>query len=112
MSDQTPKTAESDISEEEAARHASKMAKKKAARDRMMKTKDGEKVYNVTDKTKFSTTDFKGENAKESDLKALEKAASRKGKDGKVAGAKVEFEADGEALTEVKWKAGGKKKKE
>lgn len=32
-----------DISEEDAARHASKMAKKKAARDRMMKTKDGEK---------------------------------------------------------------------
>jgi cob(I)alamin adenosyltransferase len=31
------------ISEEEAARHASKMAKKKAARDRMMANKDGEK---------------------------------------------------------------------
>jgi cob(I)alamin adenosyltransferase len=35
--------SETGISEEEAARHASKMAKKKAARDRMMKTKDGEK---------------------------------------------------------------------
>ncbi|WP_295448626.1 cob(I)yrinic acid a,c-diamide adenosyltransferase [uncultured Pseudophaeobacter sp.] len=36
-------TSEIGISEEEAARHASKMAKKKAARDRMMKNKDGEK---------------------------------------------------------------------
>ena len=35
--------SENGISEEEAARHASKMAKKKAARDRMMATKDGEK---------------------------------------------------------------------
>lgn len=43
MSDQTPQKSETGISEEEAARHASKMAKKKAARDRMMKTKDGEK---------------------------------------------------------------------
>ncbi|MGR3760234.1 cob(I)yrinic acid a,c-diamide adenosyltransferase [Roseobacteraceae bacterium NS-SX3] len=34
---------ETGISEEEAARHASKMAKKKAARDRMMATKEGEK---------------------------------------------------------------------
>ncbi|GLO71272.1 cob(I)yrinic acid a,c-diamide adenosyltransferase [Phaeobacter sp. HS012] len=36
-------TPETDISEAEAARHAAKMAKKKAARDRMMKNKDGEK---------------------------------------------------------------------
>nr|WP_175582296.1 cob(I)yrinic acid a,c-diamide adenosyltransferase [Phaeobacter sp. HF9A] len=43
VSDQISKNPESDISEEEAARHASKMAKKKAARDRMMQTKDGEK---------------------------------------------------------------------
>ncbi len=43
MSDQTSASSETDISDEEAARHASKMAKKKAARDRMMKTKDGEK---------------------------------------------------------------------
>ena len=35
--------SENGISEEEAARHASKMAKKKAARDRMMANKDGEK---------------------------------------------------------------------
>ena len=35
--------SESGISEEEAARHAAKMAKKKAARDRMMEKKDGEK---------------------------------------------------------------------
>lgn len=34
---------ESGISEEEAAQHAAKMAKKKAARDRMMEKKDGEK---------------------------------------------------------------------
>ena len=43
VSDETTAKTENDISEEEAARHASKMAKKKAARDRMMKTKDGEK---------------------------------------------------------------------
>ncbi|AUQ67279.1 cob(I)yrinic acid a,c-diamide adenosyltransferase [Phaeobacter inhibens] len=36
-------TPETDISEAEAARHAAKMAKKKAARDRMMQNKDGEK---------------------------------------------------------------------
>ncbi len=35
--------SDTDISEEEAARHAAKMAKKKAARDRMMQNKDGEK---------------------------------------------------------------------
>ncbi|ATG42705.1 cob(I)yrinic acid a,c-diamide adenosyltransferase CobO [Phaeobacter piscinae] len=35
--------SETDISEAEAARHAAKMAKKKAARDRMMQNKDGEK---------------------------------------------------------------------
>ncbi|MFS4582502.1 cob(I)yrinic acid a,c-diamide adenosyltransferase [Phaeobacter sp. C3_T13_0] len=34
---------DTDISEAEAARHAAKMAKKKAARDRMMQNKDGEK---------------------------------------------------------------------
>ncbi|WP_293576925.1 cob(I)yrinic acid a,c-diamide adenosyltransferase [Phaeobacter sp.] len=35
--------SDNDVSEEEAARHAAKMAKKKAARDRMMQNKDGEK---------------------------------------------------------------------
>ena len=35
--------SDTDISEEEAARHAAKMATKKAARDRMMQNKDGEK---------------------------------------------------------------------
>ncbi|CUH75328.1 Cob(I)yrinic acid a,c-diamide adenosyltransferase [Tritonibacter multivorans] len=43
MSDNSKPEISPDVSEEEALRHASKMAKKKAARDKMMKNKDGEK---------------------------------------------------------------------
>jgi hypothetical protein len=72
-----------------------------------VKEGDAEKVYKVTDKTKFTVTDAKGENAKEADYAAFEKRASG-GKGGKVGGM-VEIKADGDKLTEVTWK-GAKKK--
>ncbi len=77
-----------------------------------IKEGDKETEYSVTEKTKFTTTDFKGENSKEASLADLAKASKRKSKKGGVVGAKVEFEADGTSLKSVTWKAGrGKKKK-
>ena len=64
-----------------------------------------DKVYTVNDKT---TIKVKGKTeAKDSDLKALAKAAERKDKDGKV-GAKVTFEAKEKVLTSVEFRGGGK----
>jgi hypothetical protein len=77
-----------------------------------IKQGDKETEYTVNDSTAYKTTDFKGENAKESTLAALEKASMRKNKKGDVTGVKVEFEADGTTLKSVTWKAGGKKKKQ
>lgn len=68
-----------------------------------VKEGDAEKVYKVTDKTKFTTTDQKGENAKEVKIEDFAKRA--KGKDGK-GGGKFEITTDKDEITEVKWKAG------
>lgn len=70
------------------------------------KVKEGgeEKVYKITDKTKFTTVDKDG-NAKEAKLENFEKRAA--GKDGK-GGAKFDITVDKDTVTEVKWK-GGKK---
>lgn len=80
----------------------------KEAKTVTVKEGDAEKTYKVTDKTKFTVTDGKGENAKEVDYAAFEKRASG-GKGGKVGG-KLDIKADGDKLTDVTWKAGGKKK--
>ena len=65
-----------------------------------------DKVYTVDDKT---TIKVKGKTeAKDSDLKALAKAAERKDKDGKV-GTKVTFEAKDKKLTSIEFRGGGKK---
>ncbi|MBN9118589.1 MAG: hypothetical protein J0I06_05450 [Planctomycetes bacterium] len=62
-----------------------------------------DKVYTVDDATKITA---KGKDeSKDSDLKALAKAAERKGKDGKV-GTKVTFEAKEKKLTSVEFRAG------
>lgn len=66
-----------------------------------------DKVYTVDGDTKITT---KGKTeSKDSDLKALAKAAERKGKDGKV-GTKVTFEAKEKKLTSVEFRGGGKGK--
>lgn len=66
-----------------------------------------DKVYTVDDKTKITA---KGKDeSKDSDLKALAKAAERKGKDGKV-GTKVTFEAKDKGLTSIEFRGGGKGK--
>ena len=65
-----------------------------------------DKVYTVDDATKITA---KGKDAsKDSDLKALAKAAERKDKDGKV-GTKVTFEAKEKKLTSIEFRGGGKK---
>lgn len=71
-----------------------------------LKVKEGDdvKVYKIGDKTKLTVTDAKGENAKEVDYAAFEKRFS-KGK------GKVEIKTDKDTITELTWKAGGKKKK-
>ena len=62
-----------------------------------------DKVYTIDDKT---TIKSKGKTeAKDSDIKALAKAAERKDKDGKV-GAKVTFEAKEKVLTSVEFRGG------
>ncbi len=72
-----------------------------------IKVGDAEKEYDATD-AKLSRTDKDGK-ATDSDLATLAKSAARKDKDGKVVGAKVEFEAEGTKLKTVTWKGGGKK---
>ncbi|AWM38663.1 hypothetical protein GobsT_31510 [Gemmata obscuriglobus] len=72
-----------------------------------MKVTIDDKEYTVDKDTKI-TTKSKTE-SKESDLKALAKAAERKGKDGKV-GTKVTFEAKESKLTSVEFRGGGGKK--
>lgn len=70
------------------------------------KVKEGgeEKVYKITDKTKFTTTDKEGKNEKEAKVEDFAKRA--KVKEGKK-GAKFEIKADKDVVTEVIWK--GKK---
>lgn len=66
-----------------------------------------DKVYTVDDATKITA---KGKTeSKDSDLKALAKAAERKTKDGKV-GTKVTFEAKEKKLTSIEFRGGGKGK--
>ena len=72
----------------------------------VVKDGDAEKTYKVTDKTKFTKTDGKGENGKEAKIEDFEKA-SEKGK-GK---AKLTVTTDKDTVTEITWKAGGKKDK-
>jgi hypothetical protein len=59
---------------------------------------------------KFKTTDFKGENPKDSDYEAFEKYVSSKGK-GK-GGRRVDITVKDGTITEATWRAGGKKKKD
>jgi len=70
-----------------------------------LKVKEGDatKTYKITDKTKFTVTDQKGENAKDSDYAAFEKRAT--GKVGKN-GQRYEIEAEKDTITKVTWKAG------
>jgi hypothetical protein len=68
-----------------------------------VKEGDAEKVYKVGEKAKFTTTDFKGENAKESDYAAFEKRVTGKG--GKK-GIRIDITTDKDTITEAKWKAG------
>jgi hypothetical protein len=70
-----------------------------------VKEGDAEKTYKITDKTKFTTTDNKGENAKEAKVEDFAKRAA--GKDGK-GGAKFEIKTDKDEITEVSWKTKGK----
>ncbi len=77
----------------------------KEKKELRVKEGDAEKVYKVTDKTKFTRTDQKGENAKELKLEDFEKAAL--GKDGK-GGRKIDIKVEKDEITEVTWK-GGKK---
>jgi hypothetical protein len=65
-----------------------------------------DKVYKIDDATKITA---KGKDeSKDADIKALAKAAERKGKDGKV-GTKVTFEAKDTKLTTIEFRGGGKK---
>jgi len=67
-----------------------------------LKWKDGdaEKTGKIDDKTKFSTTDKNGENAKDSDLAAFEtRSAKSKNKN-------YEITVKDGVVTEVKWKRG------
>ena len=75
-----------------------------------VKEGEAEKTYKITDKTKFTTTDFKGENSKESDYAAFEKRAGGKGGKGGKGGLKLDIKTDKDTITEVTWKAGGRKK--
>lgn len=68
-----------------------------------VKEGDKENTYKVGDKTKFTTTDAKGENSKESTYEAFEKRVS-----GKKGGAKLDIKFDKDTLTDVSWKTKGK----
>ncbi len=62
-----------------------------------------DKVYTIDDATKITS---KGKTeSKDSDIKALAKAAERKDKDGKV-GTKVTFEAKDKKLTSIEFRGG------
>ncbi len=71
---------------------------------KVLKYKDGdaEKTATITKDAKFTTTDRKGANAKDSDLETFEKAVSRKGKNA----VKVDITVKDDTITEVTWKAG------
>ena len=79
----------------------------KEKKELKVKEGDAEKTYTVSDKAKFTTTDIKGENAKEADYAAFEKRVTGKG--GKK-GIRLDITTDGGKITEAKWKAFTKKK--
>jgi hypothetical protein len=61
-----------------------------------------EKTATVDKDTKFTTTDRKGQNAKDADYDAFEKIVSRKGKKA----VKIDITAKDGKITEAQWKAG------
>jgi hypothetical protein len=71
-----------------------------------LKVKDGDdtKTYKVSKDAKFTVTDFKGENAKDSDYDTFEKAVTRNSK----RGVKVDITVKDDTITEAKWKGKGK----
>ncbi len=71
-----------------------------------VKEGDAEKTYKISDKAKFTTTDIKGENSKESTYEAFEKRATGKGGKG---GVKLDIKTEKDTITEVTWKSFGKK---
>ena len=68
--------------------------------------KDKEHTYKITDKTKFSVTGKDG-NAKDATYEQAEKRLSNEKSAGKL---KLDITTDGDKLTEVKYKGGGKGK--
>ncbi len=68
--------------------------------------KDGDKEVTIklTDKTKFTTTDGKGENSKEAKREDFDKRTAKIGKNG----FKVEGKVEKEVFTEITWKTKGK----
>ncbi|HEY1186763.1 MAG TPA: hypothetical protein VGE74_03855 [Gemmata sp.] len=71
-----------------------------------VKEGDAEKTYKISDKAKFTTTDAKGENAKESTYAAFEKRVT--GKAGKK-GIVLDVKTEKDTITEATWKTFGKK---
>lgn len=70
-----------------------------------VKDGDAEKTYKLSDKTKFTVTDKKGENGKELKYEDFEKRAGKLGDKG----IKAEIKTEKDEVTELTWKAGGKK---
>ena len=73
----------------------------KEKKELKVKEDDKEKTYKIGDKVKFSTTDKKGENAKDSDYETFEKRVTNP----KAVGGKLEVTVKDDAVTEVKWKS-------
>jgi len=67
-----------------------------------VKQGDAEKTYKITDKTKFSVTDKDG-NTKEATYEQAEKRISNEKQYNKL---KLDITADGDKLTEVKYRGG------
>ena len=70
-----------------------------------VKEGEKEKTYAVSDTAKFTTTDQKGENAKEANAEAFTKRVSNLPKKGAL---KMEITIKDDKITEAKWKAGKK----
>ena len=77
-----------------------------------LKYKDGDatKTVKVDKKGKFTTTDNKGENAKESTYDAFAAYASSKGGKDKKTARKIDITIEKDVVTEAKWKTFGKGK--
>ena len=70
-----------------------------------VKEGDAEKTYKVGKDAKFTTTDQKGENAKDADYEAFEKRVTGKGGKG---GVKLDITVKDDTITAAKWKTGKK----